>query len=231
MLIEGSEESGSPELPEYVTLLRERIGDPSLVICLDAECGDYDRLWATTSLRGNLTGELSVAVLTEGVHSGSASGIVPSSFRVLRSLLSRLEDQQSGAVVADFEVDIPPDRLEQTRATAELLGREVPQRFPWAGNTGPVVADPYEMLLNGTWRATLSVTGADGLPAVKDAGNTLRPKTSVKLSFRLPPTLPAEAAAERAKQLLEADPPYGAQVRSMLTALRAVGTRRPSLVG
>lgn len=213
ILIEGSEESGSPELSDYVELLRDRIGDPSLVICLDAECGDYDRLWATTSLRGNLTGTLSVEVLTEGVHSGSASGIVPSSFRVLRGLLSRLEDEASGALVSEFDVQVPADRITQTQKTAQLLGDSVRQRFPWAGETGPITTDPFEMLLNGTWRATLSVTGADGLPAVNDAGNTLRPSTSVKLSFRLPPTLDAEAAAVIAKQLLETKPPYGARVR------------------
>jgi len=213
ILIEGSEESGSPELPDYVAALRERIGDPSLVVCLDAECGDYERLWATTSLRGNLTGTLSVDVLTEGVHSGSASGIVPSSFRILRRLLSRLEDEATGTLRDEFNVDIPDDRIEQTRRTAELLGAEVARRFPWAGDTGPMVTDPYEMLLNGTWRATLSVTGADGLPAVNDAGNTLRPGTAVKLSFRLPPTLDAAAASTRVKQIIEAAPPYGARVR------------------
>ena len=228
ILIEGSEESGSPELPDYVAALRGRIGDPSLVVCLDAECGDYERLWATTSLRGNLTGTLSVDVLTEGVHSGSASGIVPSSFRILRQLLSRLEDEESGVLVDAFNVDIPADRLRQTEATAQLLGAGVRQRFPWAADTGPMVTDPYEMLLNGTWRGTLSVTGADGLPAVKDAGNTLRPGTAAKLSFRLPPTLDAEQASLRVKSILEADPPYGAQVRFQADAA-AAGWNAPTV--
>jgi acetylornithine deacetylase/succinyl-diaminopimelate desuccinylase-like protein len=228
ILIEGSEESGSPELPDYVAALRGRIGDPSLVVCLDAECGDYERLWATTSLRGNLTGTLSVDVLTEGVHSGSASGIVPSSFRILRSLLSRLEDEATGVLADAFNVEIPADRLVQTKATAELLGAGVSERFPWAANTGPVVTDAYEMLLNGTWRPTLSVTGADGLPAAKDAGNTLRPGTAVKLSFRLPPTLDADEASSQVKQILEVEPPYGARVHFEADAA-AAGWNAPAV--
>lgn len=213
VLIEGCEESGSFDLPFYVEALKDRIGSPSLVVCLDAECGDYDRLWGTTSLRGNLTGTLSVEVLREGVHSGSASGIVPSSFRILRSLIERVEDSTTGELLAALGVEIPADRLQQAAATSALLGDGIFDRFPFVPGMRPVASDPSELVLNSTWRPTLSVTGADGIPAVSNAGNTLRPATAVKLSFRLPPTADAERAAAFLCNTFESDPPYGSTVR------------------
>ena len=214
ILIEASEESGSPDLPAYVEALAQRIGEPSLVVCLDAECGNYDQLWLTTSLRGNLTGILRVDVLTEGVHSGTASGIVASSFRILRERLDRIEDARTGRILLDeFHVEIPEERKSQARAAAAVLGRSVHDKFPFVAGMRPVDEDPYESLLNTTWRPTLSVTGADGLPALGNAGNVLRPYTSVKLSFRLPPGVAPEAAARSVKAALESDPPYGARMR------------------
>jgi acetylornithine deacetylase/succinyl-diaminopimelate desuccinylase-like protein len=213
ILIEGCEESGSFDLPHYIDHLEARIGTPSLVVCLDAECGNYEQLWCTTSLRGNLTGTLRAAVLTEGVHSGGASGIVPSSFRVLRLLLDRLEDPATGGCrVPELHAEVPPARLAQAERAADVLGEQVHQRFPWSGATRPVSDDPVELVLNNTWRPTLSITGADGLPASGSAGNTLRPWTALKLSLRLPPTIDPAAAAEAVKRTLETDPPLGATV-------------------
>ena len=208
VIIEGCEESGSFDLPYYIELLEERIGSPSLVVCLDAECGNYEQLWCTTSLRGNLTGTLRVDVLTEGVHSGSASGVVPSSFRVLRKLLSRVEDEASGQVtLAGLHVDIPQQRIDQAQEAAETLGDSVYLKYPWAVATPEPAESPYELLLNNTWRPTLSITGADGLPSLVDAGNVLLPYNTVKLSFRLPPTSDADDAAKVVKETLEADTP------------------------
>jgi acetylornithine deacetylase/succinyl-diaminopimelate desuccinylase-like protein len=212
VLIEASEESGSPDLPAYVDALTERIR-PDLVVCLDSGCGDYEHLWATTSLRGLVSGTLSVGVLSEGVHSGGASGIVPSSFRILRQLLGRLEDERTGEIlVRDCHVEIPPGRMAEMRAVASVLGDEVWRRFPFLPGMHAVTKDPVEGLLNNTWRPALAVTGVDGMPKLADAGNVLRPVTSVKLSLRLPPTADAARAAQRVKQVLEADPPYGARV-------------------
>jgi acetylornithine deacetylase/succinyl-diaminopimelate desuccinylase-like protein len=213
ILIEASEESGSVDLPAHIDRLGARLGQPSLGVCLDAECASYDRLWCTTSLRGNLVGTLRVQVLSEGVHSGAASGIVPSSFRVLREVLSRIEDAHSGALLVDeLSSAIPPDRRRQAEAAGTLLGETVASKFPLMPGMHAISNDPLELLLNNTWRPTLSITGADGLPAMQSAGNVLRPHTSLKLSFRLAPTTRPEPAAEAVKRALERDPPYGAKV-------------------
>jgi acetylornithine deacetylase/succinyl-diaminopimelate desuccinylase-like protein len=212
VLIEASEESGSPDLPAYVEQLADRIR-PALVVCLDSGCGDYDHLWATTSLRGVTSGTLTVEVLREGVHSGAAGGIVPSSFRILRQVLGRLEDERTGEIlVRECHVEVPPDRLAEVRAVAAVLGDELWDNFPYVGGMRPETKDPVEALLNNTWRPSLAVTGVDGIPPLADAGNVLRPHTSVKLSLRLPPTADAARAVARVKETLEVDPPYGARV-------------------
>jgi len=220
-LIETCEESGSYDLLPYVNALKDRLGEVALVVCLDSGAGNYDQLWLTTSLRGNAAGVLKVEVLTEGVHSGDASGLVPSSFRILRQLLDRLEDSKTGRLLPQsFHCEVPADRLLQAEATARILGDEIYKRFPWAhydceGATAfalPTTTDPVEALLNRTWRPTLSVTGADGFPALKDAGNVLRPYTAFKLSLRLPPLIDAGAAVQELKALLEDNAPYQARV-------------------
>ena len=217
-LIETCEESGSFDLPPYLDALKPRLGQVSLVVCLDSGAGNYDQLWLTTSLRGNITGTLRVEILTEGIHSGDASGVVPSSFRILRQLIDRLEDAKTGRLLPGcFHCEIPADRVEQARAAAATLGDEVWKRLPWAcgadgGTTLPTTTAPVEALLNRTWRPTLSITGADGLPELGNAGNVLRPHTAFKLSLRLPPMVDANLAAERLKTLLEDNAPYNAKV-------------------
>src|SRR6266702_2542379 len=213
VLIEACEESGSYDLPAYMDTLASRIGTPSLVVCLDSGCGNYDQLWVTTALRGIVNGELTVQVLDEGVHSGSASGIVPSSFRIARQLLSRLEDERTGEIIPrDFHVEIPRERVAEAREVAKVLGDDVFARFPLVPGLRPVSVDPLELILNNTWRPALAITGAAGLPLPVDGGNVLRPFTSLKLSLRTPPTCDARRAVSRLKEILEADPPYGARV-------------------
>jgi acetylornithine deacetylase/succinyl-diaminopimelate desuccinylase-like protein len=220
-LIETCEESGSYDLLPYVDALRTRLGDVGLVVCLDSGAGNYDQLWLTNSLRGMASGVLRVDVLSEGVHSGDASGVVPSSFRVLRQVLDRLEDSATGRLLPGiFHCEVPAERLAQARATADILGDEVYKRFPWAhydcgGATQsvlPTTTDPLQALLNRTWMPTLSVTGAEGFPAMRDAGNVLRPFTAFKLSLRLPPLVEAATAVQALKALLEDNAPYQAKV-------------------
>jgi acetylornithine deacetylase/succinyl-diaminopimelate desuccinylase-like protein len=213
IVIEACEESGSPDLPFYIEHLAARIGTPDLVVCLDSGCGNYEQLWLTTSLRGNLIGNLTVRVLTEGVHSGAASGIVPSSFRILRALLSRIEDEASGRMkLPELFADIPQDRQTQAGEAARILGDEVWSGAPFAGKTKPMADGNAELILEKTWRPQLAVTGMDGYPLPANGGNVLLPYSTAKLSLRLPPTLEAEKARTALKTALEKDPPYDAEV-------------------
>lgn len=214
VLIEASEESGSTDLPAYIDALAERIGTPSLVVCLDSGCGNYDQLWCTTSLRGLIGGNLVVELLREGVHSGDAGGVVADGFRVLRTLLSRLENEESGIIrPQEFHVEIPEQRIVQATKAAEVLGETAYAKFPFHPGVQPVTEDIRELVLNRTWRPALAITGAAGLPALENAGNVCRPRTAVKLSLRIPPTCDAAQATAWLKELLEHDPPYRAKVR------------------
>lgn len=238
-LIESCEESGSPDLPAYLDALQSKLGNVVLVVCLDSGAGNYDQLWLTTSLRGMVSGVLKVEVLSEGVHSGDASGLVPSSFRVLRQVLDRLEDSSTGRLLPEsFHCEVPPERVAQARAAAAVLGAEVWRRFPWAcgadgGATLPTTTEPVQALLNRTWRPALSVTGVDGLPELGSAGNVLRPYTAFKLSLRLPPLVSGHEAAQQLKALLEDNAPYNARVTfhpdGRAGAYGATGWNAPSL--
>ncbi len=216
VLIEACEESGSYDLPAYVDHLADRIGMPSLVVCLDSGCGNYDQLWCTTSLRGLAGGNFRVQVLDEGVHSGDASGVVPSSFRLLRQLLSRLEDEDTGRILPDgLHVEVPAERMAQARRCADVLDTAIYDKFPLLDGMRPMADGDdalTELVLNRTWRPALSVTGIDGMPPLASAGNVLRPHTAVKLSLRLPPTLDGRKAGELLQRTLLSDPPNGAKV-------------------
>jgi len=213
IIIEACEESGSPDLPFYITKLKARIGTPSLIICLDSGCGNYEQFWLTTSLRGMIGAEVCVKILKEGVHSGHASGIVPSSFRIFRNILNRLEDPKTGKVVAKaFSVDIPKKDKAQAKEAAKSLGNAIFEEFPWIEGAGPIDTKLDELLLNRTWRPQLAVTGANGFPPVETAGNVLRAHSTFMVSLRLPPTLNHQNAAAALKDLIEKDPPYGAKV-------------------
>lgn len=238
-IIESCEESGSFDLPAYIDALKPRLGRIELVVCLDSGAGNYDQLWLTTSLRGMVSGVLTVEILTEGVHSGDSSGLVPSSFRILRQVLDRLEDSQTGELLPQsFHCEMPGDRIEQARATAAILGDEVWKRFPWAcgadgGPSLPTTTDPLQALINRTWKPTLSVTGVDGFPEMKNAGNVLRPYTTFKLSLRLPPLIDGNVAAAQLKTLLEDNAPYNAKVTfaadGRVGAQGATGWNAPTL--
>jgi acetylornithine deacetylase/succinyl-diaminopimelate desuccinylase-like protein len=213
VIIECCEESGSVDLPAYIDLLADRIGTPSLVICLDSGCGNYQQLWMTTSLRGSVVGNLTVEVLTEGVHSGDASGIVPSSFRIIRTLLDRIEEAATGRIIPEWlHTEVPEERMKEARESSSVLGKEVWTKFPFIQGMQPIAKDPLELILNRTWRPALAYTGQAGMPDLLQGGNVLRPSTALKLSLRIPPSLDATNLDNRLKELLESDPPYGAKV-------------------
>jgi acetylornithine deacetylase/succinyl-diaminopimelate desuccinylase-like protein len=213
LLIEASEESGSIHLPAHLDALGASIGEPSLVVCLDAECGNYEQLWSTTSLRGNLVGQFTVRVLTEGAHSGLASGIAPAPFRIIQQLLARIEDPLTGDLRLDeLQADIPKDRRAQIGLAADVLGPHIRDKIPFIDGVQALSTDPVQLLINNTWRPTLAVTGADGLPPMRTAGNVLLPEIALKISLRLPPNVDADQASQAVRAALERDPPYGAKV-------------------
>lgn len=229
VIIEACEESGSYDLPYYIDALADRIGQPDLVICLDSGCGNYNQLWCTSSLRGLAGGTLSVDIIRSGAHSGDASGIVPDSFRIVRQLLDRLEDAATGEIkLPEAYAEIPQSRQDQAKIAAEVIGDKSYRRFPFAVGAEPVTTDLAQLVLNRTWRPVLTVIGADGLPSVEDAGNVLRPNTTVKLSLRLPPTVDADTVSQKMKTVLETDPPYGANV-SFTPDWAASGWHAPEL--
>ena len=231
LFIECSEESGSPDIAAYLEHLSGRIGTPDLIVVLDSGCANYEQLWITTSLRGMIGGNLTVRILDEAVHSGDASGIVPSSFRIIRKILSRIEDPENGEILPRFLHDkIPDERMQQAKQLAEAVGDDVYLKFPFVEGARPLSKNLTSLVLNRSWRPTLCITGADGLPPTSNAGNALRTHTTLKLSLRLPPTLDAGEANTGLKELLEQDPPYGARVEYTVEK-GGTGWNAPAMAG
>ena len=212
-LIETCEESGSYDLPPYLDELTENLGNPDLVVVLDSGGPSYEHIWVTEALRGLVAGNLSVKVSHEGVHSGMSGGAIPSSFRIQRMLLDRIENSQTGEVlIPEMHVEISDNIMQQATALAEVLGDELWSSLPTVETLESQSKDVSEMLLDINWRPALSVIGADGIPSVQSAGNVLRTNTDLKISFRIPPGVNAEEVQDVVKQILEANPPYGAEV-------------------
>ena len=212
-LIETCEESGSYDLPPYLDELTEDLGNPDLVVVLDSGGPSYEHIWVTEALRGLVARNLSVRVSHEGVHSGMAGGAIPSSFRIQRMLLDRIENSQTGEVlIPEMHVEISDNIIQQATALAEVLGDELWSSLPTVETLESQSKDASEMLLDINWRPALSVIGADGIPSVQSAGNVLRTNTDLKISFRIPPGVNAEEVQDVVKQILEENPPYGAEV-------------------
>lgn len=214
IIIEACEESGSYDLPAYLEDLKDRLGKPGLVICLDSGCGNYDQLWLTTSLRGFLAGKLNAHILTEGIHSGNGSGVVPSSFRILRQLLNRVEDANTGEILINaLNTEIDSEIAAEAKKAAKVLGAGLKSSYPFVAGATAVSDEDDELVLNRTWRPSLSYIGMDGIPKSGVAGNVLRPYSSLNLSFRLPPSIDAKAIQNTVKETFEKDPPYQAEIK------------------
>jgi len=212
-LLETAEECGSVGIEEYLEYFKKRIGMPSLVVILDTGCSDYDRLWLTDSLRGLLTGKLQVDILSAGIHSGVAGGVVPSTFRIIRNLLDRIEDSHTGKIlVKNAYTDIPQEKVTRAKFMAQILGKKIYNDFSLLEGCSFEVSEPHELLLNRSWRPSLSVIGAAGIPSLELAGNLLRPSTTLLIGLRIPPYCKAAQLIEEIKSILESDPPYDAKV-------------------
>ena len=211
MVLETEEESGSPHLIDTLNRIKPRIGTPSLIVCLDSGAMTYDRMWITSSLRGVSAFDFKVQILQNGVHSGDASGIVPSSFRIMRQLLSRLEDCETGRIKLEcLYSPLEPQVYKNMADVCNVIGWSFVKSFPFLEGAQTVDRDLVENMLNRAWRPTLSVVGANGLPEAATAGNVLRPSTTLRLSVRLPPRIKADEATERIKEVLTTNVPYGA---------------------
>ncbi len=211
--IESGEESGSPDLVYYLKTLKDRIGNPNLMICMDSGCKDYSSIWLTTSLRGIAVVEFEVECLKESVHSGTGSGIAPDSFTVMRILLDRLDDSKTSKVIAPLSVEIPKYRIEDAQKLAEYQKEKaVTELVNLSEGVKPLTEDYKEIILNNTWRPTVVVTGITGFPPAEGAGNVLRAKTKAKISVRLPPTFNGKDAEKVLVDILTKDPPYNSKV-------------------
>ncbi len=213
VLIEASEESGSPDLEAYLDALADHLGQVELMVCLDSGALTYDRLWVTTSLRGVLNVEMTIQVLAHGQHSGMASGVVPSSFRILRQLLDRVEDAATGEVlVPQLCAEIPAERVDAAASVAREFGDIVTRTLPTLEGVELMGANAQERVLRQTWHPTLSIVGMGGVPEPAIAGNVLRPSTTAVLSFRLPPSVDAAVAQGAVAEVLTVDVPSSAKV-------------------
>lgn len=210
-LYETDEESGSRDMAKYIAQYKDRIGKPGMVCILDLFAVDDQRVWLTQSLRGIVALTVKVSVLKKASHSGTASGIVPSSFRIMRILLDRLENAETGEVlIPSMYSEIPEEYIQGAHKLAETFDPR--QAFSYEGDTVSMKDSAFDAVIAGNWKPTLSVLGADGLPPPDKASGLVRTHTTLKLSFRIPPGVNAEQALADVKARLTTDIPYHASV-------------------
>lgn len=214
MVLETEEESGSPSLLYLLELAKEAIGRVDYCFCMDSGAFNYDQMWATSSLRGITIVDVTISGSKTGYHSGEVGGILPESFRVLRSILDRVDDKETGRVLLqDLHVDIPDWAQKEAEQMAALSGDMLFKKYDTHEGTLAMGEDNLkEMYLNNTWRPNLSITGAAGLPDIAIAGNVVRGSTSVRLSMRLPPGCDPKKATEAIKKAVTTDVPYNFKV-------------------
>jgi acetylornithine deacetylase/succinyl-diaminopimelate desuccinylase-like protein len=211
IFIESCEESGEDEFRDFLRDIAPTLPRLDRVFILDGSRGDLGTAWFCTSLRGIVTANLDVRHLARPCHSGMATGIVPSTFRIARGLLDRVEDAATGEIHLPAARVAPPESAAETaRAVAErLAGKLAIDLIPGA----QLIEGGIERrLIANWWEAGLSITGADGLPPIAKAGNVLRERTALRLSLRIPPTAERFECGRQLKETLETDPPYGAKV-------------------
>lgn len=228
VLIEASEESSSPDLEAHLDALGADLGDVELLICLDSGALTYDRLWVTTSLRGMAILTVRIDVLAHGVHSGSAGGVVPSSFRILRELLDRIEHPRTGEVLLrELHVKIPDADLAAAGVVARDLGDPVADEMPCVKGLELLGRDGADRLVRRTWEPSVSLIGIDGIPGPADAANLIRPYTTAVIGVRLPPSLSSAVAVDVLTRALTSNPPCGATVT--VSSIHADGWVAPPL--
>lgn len=200
LYFETDEESGSADLIHFLNQRKSQIGEPSLVICLDSGCCDYEHMCLTTTLRGVFNFNLRVDVGLEGVHSGASSGILPDSFRILRDVIDQFECSKTGKLPSDLYVNIPPDKYTQAYELISEMNGKIDFEFPFVDGVKPVEDDGFKQYINRIWNPTLTAVGTDGIPHISNAGNVLRPYTTLALSLRLPPSLSKEEAVKTVRE-------------------------------
>ena len=228
-LFECGEENGSPDFSDYIEQLKEKIGNPDLIICLDSGGDDFERLWITNSIRGSIAANLSVAMLQQAIHSGSFGGITASTFRIIRQLLARIENADTGELLLpELYVEIPAEHKEALKTAAKAIGTDIIKNIPLLSGCAAISNDPEVLLHRQTWGSSLAVIGANGLPPIEQAGNVIRPFTTLKLNLRIPPVVNAEKVVIALKKTFETDQPYGAKV-SFVTTAKANGWVMPKM--
>ena len=209
LVLETEEESGSPNLINLLNIAKDFIGNPDYLFCLDSGAFDYNQLWLTSSLRGITLMDVTVKAGKGGYHSGEVGGIVPETFRVMRHLLNRLDDPKTGLPMEELNTELPAYARPEAERMVALSGEAMCKKYKMEEGVKYCSQDNLvEMYLNNTWRANLSVTGAGGLPDYNRAGNVVRPQTTLRLSYRLPPNMDCHKAAAIVKQKLTTDVPH-----------------------
>lgn len=214
MVLETEEESGSANLLDLLALAKDVIGRVDYCFCMDSGAFNYEQLWCTSSLRGVTIVDVTVSGCKTGYHSGEVGGIIPETFRVMRTLLERVDDSATGEVrLPECKVEIPEWAQKEAEFMAGLSGDMLYKKYDTLEGTQAMHQDSLkDLYLNNTWRPNLSITGASGLPDIAVAGNVVRGATSVRLSMRLPPGCNPAQATAAIEKAMTTDVPYNLKV-------------------
>lgn len=127
--------------------------------------------------------------------------------------MDRIDTSSNQQICEELRVEVPSHVREEAKFMANLSGDVIWKKYKThEGMTAISHENLEELYLNNVWRASLSITGQEGLPDLSVAGNVVRPSTSVRLSCRLGPTQDPAKMTDIIEKKLTTDVPHGAKV-------------------
>ncbi len=207
LLIEGEEESGSPNLPDLLRRERDRLACDVIVVT-DTSIWAADVPSMCIGMRGLFDAQIDMTGPDLDLHSGSFGGAVPNPLHAMTALLAGLHDSRGRVTLPGFYDKVMPLSDQES----ELIGRLPFREKEWlasAGNSRATSGEDGYGTLERIWvRPTAEINGMWG-GHTGPGGKTIIPREAhAKVSFRLVANQePAEVEAALRQYVAAATPP------------------------
>ncbi|MFL5258759.1 MAG: M20/M25/M40 family metallo-hydrolase [Hyphomicrobiales bacterium] len=182
-LIEGEEESGSPNLAPFLEANKAELALDAAFVC-DTNMWDAKTPAITTRLRGLVHDEVTITGPRIDLHSGAYGGPVMNPIRALSDVLAALHDKNGKVTIPGFYDGVEPVPREVKRQWESLDFSE--RKFLRKVGLSEPAGEKGKSVLEQIWaRPTAEINGIFGGYTGAGTKTVLPSRASAKLSFRL----------------------------------------------